>query len=432
MFSCSMYTKELLIPSNSIVRDSEKRDQIFALLKKVWNVENLTPNPCALPISLEHKHVSYIQENAANYTVAEKSDGVRYIMALGKYSNGNCFSVMLDRNFVPYEIAVAAREEIFQGGTVMDGELIWEYYSSVHAPRQLYLIFDALCQSGKDCQTKNYIDRLNTVHSLFYLPQYDLQFCPEEWTQQAAQYAAEYKVVSLGNSHNLVFAEKSCQSINNIDILVRNLNTFHHKSDGLLFTPINERVRRGRHQTMFKWKKKHTIDILLHLSREDPRDHRWEFQIYIYFQQKVQSCENLVHYNDKCVRFLVVRGKFLRSMLAHLEKQDITEHEVLVEALVSPATSPAATSPATSPPTTSPATTSPPTTTAEETDDVWDLEPVALRKDKNVPNALQTIERTLVNISESISIENLVDFFSASSASSHQTSELGELTEQEN
>ncbi len=384
--SSSFYSSknEKPIPSNSIVRDDEKISEIYGFLRKVWNVESLTPNPCALPISLERKHLDFIVKEAANYTVAEKSDGVRYFLVLGKYQNGDRYSVMLDRNLVPYEIALVARDEVFTGGTVMDGELIWEYYSSVHPPRQLYLIFDALCHCGIDYQTKNYIDRLNIINSIFYIPKNDLQFVPEKWLQQASEYAEEKKIVSLGNSHNLVFASKSCQSIANIDILVRNLNTFHHASDGLLFTPINERVRRGRHQTMFKWKKKHSIDIILTLMRETSSDHGWTMEISLLHEKNIVSYENLVKFEDENVKFHIIGDKFLRSMLAHLEKKRITYHEVLVEALVSLGNS-------------------------SEEEMVWNLEPFALRRDKNVPNALHTIERTLVNVAEAITIEELVN-----------------------
>ncbi len=383
-----------LLPSNSIVRDEEKISDIYNFLKKVWNVKSLTPNPCALPISLERRHLEFLKKESSNYTVAEKSDGIRYILVLGKYrKNGEHYSVMLDRNLTAYEIALAARDEVFEGGTVMDGELIWEYYSSVHPPAQLYLIFDALWYCGVDCQTKTYIDRLNMIHSIFYIQQNE-KFVPETWFPQASEYAQEKKIVSLGNAHNLMFSAKSCQSISNIDILVRNLNKFHHASDGLLFTPINERVRRGRHQTMFKWKQRHTIDVVLDLHKTT--DSLWNIEILLINSKFLVSAENLVSFKNEKVRFRIVRGNFMRSMLEHLEKKKVTFHEVLVEALCTP-----------------------PCLSVEEGNldlpnmNTWNLEPLALRRDKNVPNSLQTIEKTLINVTESITMEELVEVLSS-------------------
>ena len=233
-----------------------------------------------------------------------------------------------------------------------------------------------MCHAGKDCQTETYIDRLNIVNSIFYLSQNDLQFLPEEWVQQASEYAAENKVVCLGNAHNMGFGAKACQSIPNIDILVRNLNTFRHKSDGLLFTPISERVRRGRHQTMYKWKKKHTIDIILKITRENFKSCHWEFEFFLLFNHAIVSCENLVKFHDSLISFQIVHGKFMKYMLAHLEKKNILSHEVLVEALLNQSSENEL-----------------PQDKKKNTA-VWNLEPIALRKDKSIPNALQTIKRT--------------------------------------
>lgn len=383
----NIYTHDNLVPSNAIVRDPEKINDIHAFLRKVWNVESLTPNPCCLPVSLERKNLDILI--SSNYAVAEKSDGIRYILALGKYSNEDPFSIMLDRNLTAYEIAVVARDEVFTGGTVMDGELIWEYYSSVHPPRQMYVIFDALLHCGRDCQTKNYIERLEIVNSIFYIQQHDLQFSPEEWIELAHEYADEKKIVSLGNVHNMAFSAKSCHSIANIDILIRNLNTFNHASDGLLFTPIDDRVRRGRHRTMFKWKKKHTIDAVFRLTRDNSTEHHWNTEILFSHNKEILPYDHHgLHFENKEVVFRIIRGKFFRSLLAHLEKKYVIYYEVLLESVLLQEKN---------------------SESKEKT--LWTLEPIMLRKDKKIPNAFETVEKTLINVSESITLKELIIFF---------------------
>ena len=51
-------------------------------------------------------------------------------------------------------------------------------------------------------------------------------------------------------------------SIGEIGVVWRTRRELKHKSDGLIFTPIEEPIRTGTHPTMFKWKSQHTVDIL--------------------------------------------------------------------------------------------------------------------------------------------------------------------------
>ena len=148
------YNNTHLIPSNAIVRDVDKLETIYDFMRKIWDVKNLNPNPMALPVSLERKDFSVL--NGSPYAVSEKSDGLRYMLVLGKYSDGTHYSVMLDRKFTVYEVNVAAKEEHFTKGTLVDGELVWEFYSSLYPPRQLYMVFDVLNTCGEDHQTMDY------------------------------------------------------------------------------------------------------------------------------------------------------------------------------------------------------------------------------------------------------------------------------------
>lgn len=48
------------------------------------------------------------------------------------------------------------------------------------------------------------------------------------------------------------------------------LNSFDYETDGLVFTPVEEPIRMGTHETMFKWKPRNriTIDFQLKNGRE--------------------------------------------------------------------------------------------------------------------------------------------------------------------
>jgi hypothetical protein len=42
---------------------------------------------------------------------------------------------------------------------------------------------------------------------------------------------------------------------------ISDLNSFDYETDGLVFTPVNEPIRMGTHETMFKWKPHGRITI---------------------------------------------------------------------------------------------------------------------------------------------------------------------------
>jgi hypothetical protein len=51
---------------------------------------------------------------------------------------------------------------------------------------------------------------------------------------------------------------------------IPDLNSFEYETDGLVFTPVNEPIRMGTHETMFKWKPREriTIDFCLQNGKE--------------------------------------------------------------------------------------------------------------------------------------------------------------------
>ena len=51
---------------------------------------------------------------------------------------------------------------------------------------------------------------------------------------------------------------------------IPDLNSFEYETDGLVFTPVNDPIRSGTHETMFKWKPRDriTIDFELKLGKD--------------------------------------------------------------------------------------------------------------------------------------------------------------------
>src|SRR5690606_30915572 len=73
------------------------------------------------------RHLEILRTHLADYVVAEKSDGVRHLLVLGRDEEGTPFSVMVNRQLQVLDVAVSAAPSYFDGaGSVWDGELVLE------------------------------------------------------------------------------------------------------------------------------------------------------------------------------------------------------------------------------------------------------------------------------------------------------------------
>lgn len=371
-----------LIPTIFPIRDDRRIKEVQNFLKKVWSVDSLIPNPVPLPCSLGRQNLELLKNSKESYAVAEKSDGCRYQLVIGTYGDGVPYSVLVDRNLTMYEVKIAAKEDVFKG-SVFEGEMVWEKYSRINAPRQEFLVFECIHYMGRDYGTKTFVDRLQVIHDVFYFAENDMNFSTEDWRKEANSLAREGKIVCLGNQHNLKFCPKRCYLLANICDLFKNMGSVRHRTDGLIFTPIYERVRRGRHKSMYKWKYDHTIDLLLRIIyNEEER----AFYITAFTQRDGQlvECKGALFSATagERIELEVVTNEFLKSLLSHLESKGIRQHDVVVECRI------------------------------EKTDDSTLLcHPVVLRRDKHIPNAASTIELTLSHIEENISVKEIYDIF---------------------
>ena len=122
-------------------------------------------------------------------------------------------------------------------GTILDTELVQTKSGKPHL-----MVYDGILISGTSIRNNNLTDRLNQ-------------------TQKFISGIMKLK------SDKFVIKLKTFYSLDSMDELIHAVrsNTFDYENDGLIFTPINEPVRMGTHETLFKWKErdKNTIDFLV-------------------------------------------------------------------------------------------------------------------------------------------------------------------------
>ena len=192
--------------------------------------------PGQQPISIEHKHFPILK--GGDYMVCEKTDGERHMMVALTYE-GKKKCLFVNRAFTMFEVPINLKKSAYDG-TILDGEL---YEGTL-------MVYDAILIAGESVWNKNLLERLEAskslMNSIIYMKSdtYRLKCKTFHHMRDFAMFMDEY------------------------------LPKVEQHIDGLVFTPVNEPIRIGTHETMFKWKpqEKNTVDFLMKRepSRETP------------------------------------------------------------------------------------------------------------------------------------------------------------------
>jgi ATP-dependent DNA ligase len=176
--------------------------------------------PGPQPRSIERRHFELLRSQP--YVVCEKTDGVRYIL---RRDDGPC--ELVNRAFEVTPVSLNLPRQ-----TVLDGELV-----TYRTGRKMFVVHDAMLIKGQDITQCSLTERLNqarqVIRSVILTPK--------------SPFGLTVK--------NMIPLEK----FNELP------TEFPYETDGLVFTPVNEPVRTGTHETMFKWKPhdRITIDFLV-------------------------------------------------------------------------------------------------------------------------------------------------------------------------
>ncbi len=309
----------------SIKLESPLYKYVVQYIHTKWGSKDYFPGP--QPVSIEHRHFPVLK--GAEYLVCEKTDGERYMMVACMFE-GKKKCVFVNRAFNMFEVPINLKKSVYDG-TILDGELY----------EDTLMVYDAVWVNGESVWNLNLMKRLEAARSIMKSVIY----------MKSDQYRLKCKTF-----HQMREFGKF------MDVY---LPTVQQKIDGLVFTPVNEPVRIGTHETMFKWKpqEKNTVDFLMKRepSRETPGFKPGTPAWRLYVQEK---------------------GKlFFESELPfnRMEDEPWFEDGAIVECKY---------------------------VTWEEP--TW-WKPLKRRTDKNYPNNRRTFYRTIVNIKENIEMKEFLD-----------------------
>lgn len=191
----------------------------------VWGSKDYFPGP--QPISIETKHFPILKRG--EYMVCEKTDGERHMLVALTYE-GRRVCVFVNRAFKMIEVSLRLKKSAYEG-TILDGEL---YGNTL-------MVYDAVLVCGQSVWNCTLPERLQASRTL---------------VQSIIHMKSDAYRVTCKTFH----AMKDFETFMN-----DHLPTVEQVVDGLVFTPVNEPIRLGTHETMFKWKprEKNTVDFMM-------------------------------------------------------------------------------------------------------------------------------------------------------------------------
>lgn len=300
---------------------SEAHEDILKQLKGYsldTNKNNRLPGPN--PVSIERKEFEKLKKN--NYVIAEKTDGVRFVMFFCRVF-GFKICCIVDRSMQVYLFPFRHIPRVLFQGTIYDGEICVDKKTG----KFVFVVFDAIVVSGVTVSHLNLYDRLKAANRSI-----------QEF-KQSEKDPAELRFKGVIPLNAPLIVKQHLAYVSEI-----------YETDGIIMTPVNEPIVYGRHFNMFKLKPagKHTIDcIILNSNGElgvfDPK-----------------TCANV--------------------RVGQLTGENIPEYGTIVEC-------------------------------SFLDNNTYNLKLVCIREDKKHANDILTYEKTLLNIRENISVDEIINLF---------------------
>jgi mRNA guanylyltransferase len=234
--------------------------------------------PGAQPVSFAREHVAELQRN--EYYMCEKTDGLRVLLFLwwqeGPNGDFEPVTFLIDRKNNYYNVQPPLRIPHFERpndpgpflfGTILDGELVHDYYPGEAAPRLNYYLFDCLAINEQNVTGRTLNKRLGRLH---------------DWVIKIYEASLTRKfgknTISPDDLKPFALKAKKTYPAYGLEDMFNNiLPNLRHGNDGLIFTCMSTPYQFGTDRHILKWKPPHenTIDFKLRLGEFpliDPHD----------------------------------------------------------------------------------------------------------------------------------------------------------------
>ena len=336
--------------------------------------------PGAIVCSLLRSNIGALVDQRNNYVVLEKTDGVRYLLLLTTVNN-TPYAILIDRKMEMRIVNVDIPLALYEQEALFDGELAQNVDNGLFT----YLIFDLIYTSARNDRGEPlqrdtpYTYRMRRANDLIrgnwhkhltteaeYSVYSETSNATSGSNSQAAPRPKNTFAIKVKRYVQLSEFEKTFG-----DVCQRNVWTYHgFRIDGFIFVRGRQHVEPFRNTRQYKYKPadKHTIDVQLMASPTSAGQ-------YDLLAKNARNCPEKYAWLGLCPPNLA----FLERHRKEMERCHRERINFIVECS-------------------------------------WDsalrcwilLQP---RLDKQVPNALHTIEQTKKNIDENITLAELVQAF---------------------
>jgi len=348
-----------LVPSNPVpFHEEEEQKHVKRRLSFLYGC---APGrfPGSNPVSIERKDLQDRMQGR-EYLSGLKTDGVRYLLLLTMH-NQEPRAIMINRRFRMWEIEVWAPLSFFEKESVLDGELVWERVSH-NRLQQVFLVFDSP-HIRSSLLSSPYSSRLDALHKCV------MSSPPAELERTILE---EDKIFLA--SSDMKMCPKRFVPVEMALSLWEERGSVRHRNDGMIFVEDTTLKSGGTDSSVLKWKpcSDITIDVLV---RKDK---------VIVFSSGKEHLLDTVLLEGKKRNVHLKRNDIFLSLYEEETKDDIFECSCSFE---------------------------------KETVHLY---PLRVRSDKQSPNDLSTVLKTLNNILEDLPIEEVCSFFKKDEADEHR------------
>lgn len=231
-------------PLMCAVKDGAKAEHVRTLVREAFISARASHIPVDNPVSMDAHNIELLCEDP--YAVAYKADGVRYLLVLCMY-NRRPLACFVDRAGKVYSLYVKARPAHFEHGTVLDGELC---HVTTGRVAQDFLVFNCLRFQGQSLARTTYLRRLTHVRR-----------CVSAEPIQGSE-RAKYDEVILAGDYRLHIVQKEVGDATQLRNMLHTRPP-RYSTDGFVFTPLLRHVVPGRDDHLLKWKNDNPLDVLV-------------------------------------------------------------------------------------------------------------------------------------------------------------------------
>lgn len=376
----------LLLPNQQTIDRQHARYKIVEqMIKTCFNVALEQPmhnNPAPNPVSMDRLDLKPMQQELNHWRITEKSDGIRYLLILAEDQNSKEFACMVNRKLDMFEINVLAPKDYFARGVIADGEMVWETLKQPEVQHQEFFVFDIYWFCGVSLYQDLFEKRYEVYQHIFALENSILllqePFKYEEAISQ--QIRDQGKIASLGNAYGLTFRPKSFLPLSEIATCWRVMKQLQHETDGFILMK-NTNVS---HAHIIKWKQTHTVDLLCQGKYEQGR---WN---YFFFYQQDRSSEFLPFDLNLFRLRLNVENIKLKKTELYFGQQNVNKFLLIGEfALLAESSE-------------------------QQPQRHFIMDFYRWREDKQHANVIDTIKKTIQNVRQNITLEELQGWFGSS------------------